>query len=142
MGRDRRSGCSMDFPKKMKHFLGTLSTPPPHAQAGGIGAVSTSRALYSRSAYYANPKNDAFSGTPCSLRTEALPIVPGSSMYRVHLLALRHDWAPRRNVNNISGFIEDEGRPLEVDLQGLASNRLVTNDPQWGLREANREKAA
>ncbi|MBS3904889.1 MAG: hypothetical protein KGZ39_06150 [Simkania sp.] len=52
------------------------------------------------------------------------------------------DWAPRRNVNNISGFIEDEGRPLEVDLQGLASNRLVTNDPQWGLREANKEKAA
>ena len=52
------------------------------------------------------------------------------------------DWAPRRNVNNISGFIEDEGRPLEVDLQGLTSNRLVTNDPQWGLREANKEKGS
>lgn len=52
------------------------------------------------------------------------------------------DWAPRRNVNNISGFIEDEGRSLEVDLQGLASNRLVTNDSKWGLREANKEKAA
>ena len=52
------------------------------------------------------------------------------------------DRAPRRNVNNISGFIEDEGRPLEVDLQGLASNRLVTNASQWGLREANQEKAA
>jgi retron-type reverse transcriptase len=52
------------------------------------------------------------------------------------------DWAPRRNVNNISGFIEDEGRSLEVDLQGLASNRLVTDDSQWGLRESNKEKAA
>ncbi|HKZ40729.1 MAG TPA: hypothetical protein VJ044_07185, partial [Candidatus Hodarchaeales archaeon] len=52
------------------------------------------------------------------------------------------DRAPRRNVNNVSGFIEDEGRSLEVDLQGLASNRLVTNDSQWGQREANKEKAA
>ncbi|MDG6908635.1 MAG: group II intron reverse transcriptase/maturase [Nitrososphaerota archaeon] len=52
------------------------------------------------------------------------------------------DGAPRRSVYNTSGFIRDEGRSLEVDLQGSDSNRLVTNDLQWGLREANREKAA
>lgn len=44
------------------------------------------------------------------------------------------DWAPRRNVANISRFIRDEGRPLGTDLQGLVSNCLVTNDSQWGQR--------
>jgi RNA-directed DNA polymerase len=60
----------------------------------------------------------------------------------VHLCRYADDWAPRRNAYGISCFVKDEGRSLEVDLQGLTSNRLVTNDPQWGLREANKEKAA
>ena len=58
------------------------------------------------------------------------------------LVRYADDWAPRRSVNNASGFIEDEGRSLGIDLQGLVSNRLGTNDSQWGLREASKEKAA
>jgi RNA-directed DNA polymerase len=52
------------------------------------------------------------------------------------------DWAPRRNANSISCFVKDEGRSLEIGLQGQISNHLETNGLQWDQREAIKEKAA
>ncbi len=60
----------------------------------------------------------------------------------VELFRYADDGAPRRNAVSISCFVKDEGRSLGVDLQGLASNHLVTNDPQGSQREANKKKAA